>query len=102
MATVPDRLHETPVGALREFWAALLRRLEQGSPLLVVAAYVVVYPVVLVGAAIAALYLGRAVPGVAGSVVFLTVGLLIIGAAPTAVHYLFARIVDALEPTHDS
>lgn len=102
MATVPERLHESPVGAVRGLWVALCDRLEQVSPLLVVAAYVVVYAVSVVGAAIGALYLGAVIPGVAGGVVFLTVGLVILAAAPTAVRRLFVRVMEATEPSSDS
>lgn len=102
MGTVPDRVHELSIGTIGELWAALLGRLEQVSPLLIVVVYAVVYAVVLLGAAIGALYLGAAIPGVAGGVSFLTIGLVIIAAAPTAVRRLFARVVDATETSHDS
>lgn len=60
-------------------------------------AYGVVYGALLGGAAIVALILGSMVPGVAGVVVFVTVGLAIIAAAPTVTRRLFVRVHEAVD-----
>lgn len=97
MATVSERVRESTIGAGRRRWTALLGRLPRGSLWLVVAAYLVVYAVLLVGAASAALYLGAILPGAAGAVVFLTVGLVLVATAPTATRILFVRIFTAYD-----
>lgn len=95
MATVSERLHDSTIAAGRRRWTALLGRFERLSPWLVVAAYAVVYVVLLAGAAGVALYLGALLPGVVGAVVFFTVGLPLVAAAPAAARALFAHALDA-------
>lgn len=102
MATVSDRMHESTVGAVRGTWSALSTLLARISRWLAVAAYGVVSAVMLVSAALAAVYLGVYIPGMAGVVVFLTVGLALIGAAPTAARWLIIRSMDAIETSHDA
>lgn len=102
MATVSDRMHESTVGAVRGGWAALGALLERGWLWLGVAAYGVVNAVLLVGAALAAVYLAGLIPGMAGIVVFLTVGLALIAAAPTAARRLFLRTLDAIEASREA
>lgn len=96
MATVLDRTDESTLGTGLRRWTVLLDRLEHGSPWLVVVAYTVVYAVVLVGAAIVALYLAALILGVAGAAVFFTVGLAIVAAAPTAARRVFIQALYAI------
>lgn len=95
MSTVSERLHESTIGAGYAWWTALLDRLEQLSPWLVVVAYAAVYAALLAGAASAALYLAALLSGAIGTVVFFTAGLGLVAAAPAAARALFARILDA-------
>lgn len=101
MSTALERLHDTTLGAVRKQWTALLDRLAAVTPWLAVGlilvTYGVVYAVGLLAAGSAALYLAEVIPGVAGTMVFFTVGLAVIGAVPTAVRRLFVRVVDAIE-----
>lgn len=101
MATVSRRIHESTVGAARGARSALATRVERSSLLVVLAAYSVVYVVVFAGAAITALYLGELIHGIAGGVVFLTVGLGLMAAAPTATRKLLVRILEARESVRE-
>lgn len=97
MATIPERTHETSIGAVRGQWAALCEYLEEFSPWLLVAAYAVLSAGLLAGAALAAVYLSVAVSGMAGFVVFFTVGLGLVAAVPVAARRLFALVLNAIE-----
>lgn len=101
MATVSRRIHESTVGAARGARSALATRVERSSLLAVLTAYSVVYVVVFAGAAITALYLGKLIHGIAGGVVFLTVGLALIAAVPTATRKLLVRILEARESVRE-
>lgn len=95
MGTVPEAVHESTIGIGRQRWSRLVTYLEHVSPWLVVLAYVVVCAVLLAAAAVVALYLGTVLPGVLGGILFLTLGLMVIGAAPTAAGALFRHLHDA-------
>lgn len=101
MATVPEQLHESMLGTVSEKWIPLLDRLERGPRWLVVAAsllaFGLLYAVLLVGAAFAAMYIGVLVPGSAGSVAFFTIGLALVAVAPTVARRLFIRVHEPLE-----
>lgn len=101
MATVPEQVHDSTISAAYRQWTALLARLNELSPWLVVIAYGVVYSVLLVAAASVALYLGAVLPGLVGAAVFFTAGLALIAAAPTAARALFTQVFDARDNEHD-
>lgn len=69
---------------------------------LVVGAYAVgcavIFAGVLVSAGIAAAYLAALIPGIAGVVVFFTVGLGLISAAPEIARRVCHAVLDALKP----
>lgn len=91
MATVLDRIHDSTLGAMHGTWTALCIQLDRRTPRLAIAAYGVIYAVLLVGAAIAAMYLGMVVPGTAGVVVSFTSYLTLVVAA----RRLVIRVIDA-------
>lgn len=95
MATVTEHVHDTTIGAGYRYWDALVNWLEEVSPWLVVAAYGVLYTVLLLGSATAALYLGTILPRLVGALAFFTIGMVIIAAAPTATRIMFERIIEA-------
>lgn len=81
MAPVSDRTHDSTLGGVRGTWTALRIRLDRRTPWLAIAAYGVMYAMLLVGAAIAAGYLGMLIRGIAGVVVFITSYLTLVVAA---------------------
>lgn len=97
MATEPERMHEATIGTGHGYWTALIDRLEELSPWLVVVAYAVVHIGALAGAALAALYLAEMLSGAAGVAVMFTGGVGLIAAAPAVVRALFERILDVTE-----
>lgn len=92
MATVSDRMHDSTVGVVRRTWTALRTRLDRRTQWLAVAAYGVIYAVLLVGAAIVAGYLGMVM------VVFFTSYLTLVVAA----RQLVIRAIDATGGSYEA
>lgn len=99
MSTVSNRVYESTIGTVGRTWDTVLDRLELISPWFVIAAYVVVYPMLLIGGGVLSVYVGALLPGVAGAALFFTGGLVVVAAAPTAAHRMFIGIMDVLEDT---
>lgn len=97
MATVPERTHERTIGAARGQWSALCEYFDELSPWLLVAAYAALYAGLLAGAAVGAVYLSVALSGMAGFVVFLTLGLGLVAAVPAAARRLLVLGLNATE-----
>lgn len=78
-----------------------LRKFDHRTYWLVITAYTVGYAMLfagmLLGAGLAAVYLAALIPGIAGIVVFFTVGLGLIGAAPEIARLVGIVVLDALE-----
>lgn len=96
MVTAPERTYGTIRDAVTGRWTDHPDRRNAIEAWLVAATAVLAYAALqvalMVGAAALAVYAGALVPGVAGGVVFLTLGLVVVAAAPVAARTLFARV----------
>lgn len=97
MGTVPEQAAETSLGSARDHWTSLCEHLGEISPLLLGVVYVVLFAGLLGGAALASVYLATAIGGMAGSVVFLTLGVGLVAAVPVAARRLIVRVATASE-----
>lgn len=95
-ATSPGRMFERIDWAVNGGWTVLLDRVEEVSPWLLVGIYAVLYAALLLGATVAAVTLGTVLPHPLGALVFFTVGLGLIAAAPVAARGFFTRAVEAV------
>ena len=96
MATLPEHVEESRGRQTGRQWAGVHDTLEKVSPVAIVGAYLIVYTVVLGGAAFAAISLAALVDGPLGLVAFFFVGIGLVALAPTAAQILLLKTVDAL------